>query len=224
MSVATIMAAVSQLAEPFAWRACGEKIDVLVLTTAVIDSSKSRGGDQIACCSALAGEVVVMGRNRGVPRVVRSDHRESKGPQSKTDPPSPAQSPTACRPVDTLAPITFTVPSTGLCYSTRHEGFLTVIAGQHGRPSHLEAAVYQVEVPLRLTIGSSFNAPAGRITCFPTGQNFVVSSRHCWLNVARMTMTTTERDDENGCKAGLPLRSFDVAECRELPRGEAEST
>lgn len=56
-----------------------------------------------------------------------------------------------------------------------------------------------------LTIGSSFDtAPAGRITCFPTGQNFVVSSRHCWLSVARMTMTTTERDDEKVAKLAYP--------------------
>ena len=35
-----------------------------------------------------------------------------------------------------------------------------------------------------------------------------------------MTMTPTEREDEKGCTAGLPLRSFGVAECRERPRGE----
>ena len=90
MSVATIMAAVSQLAEPFAWRACGEKIDVLVLTAAVLDSSKSCGGDEVAFCSALAGKVVVIGRNRGLPRVVGSDHGEPEGSQSKTDSPQPS--------------------------------------------------------------------------------------------------------------------------------------
>lgn len=131
------------------------------------------------------------------PPGLRSDHGEPEGSQSKTDPPKSSAK------LDGMPPRRDA--RTNYVHCSIHWALLfnaprrplTVIAGQHGRPSHLEAAVYQVEVPLRLTIGSSFNnASAGWTTCFPTGQNFVVSSRHCWLSVARMTMTTTERDDE----------------------------
>jgi hypothetical protein len=51
------MAAVSQLAEPVAWRACSEKIDVSVLTAAVLDSSKSRGGDEVAFAALSLGKL-----------------------------------------------------------------------------------------------------------------------------------------------------------------------